>query len=405
MQNDIKGGNTNKKLPTDVYLKRRERVYSYLNDKDIDLAILRDSEPGRNKSVRYLTGHPMDATLIILSERITPNGEGSKTILAPWDINIANKMASADAILSHDIYRKNLKELVEEIKSGEGIPFLSTRKPKRIEISEKFSYPEVSEIVHTEETEIVCKKEGIDSFLETERMIKDQSEIETLKRAAEITNSVIEEIEKLLKGKTRWFYPPKELTEIDLKLFIDKKLRELGGDTIGFETLVASPTRSFSIHTVPAYSSERLITPGLALADFGVEYKGYTSDVTLPIIIEPLTSKQQTILKLVLQSYEEAVTLLRDSLKIEELTDRVDRLFEKEGFKMPHSLGHGIGLDVHEKPLLRKEESVDTLRKGNVITIEPGLYDPKEGGIRIENDFLITEKGYEQLTHSKPIFI
>ncbi len=346
----------------------------------------------------------MDATLIVLSEEVTPKGESGKTILTPWDINIANKMASADAILANDIYRKNLKELIDEIVSGDRIPFLNT-KPKRIEVSASFSYPEVAEISHTRGVEIICKRDGIDSFLKKERMVKDQFEIDTLKKAAEITDSVIQEIEKLLTGKAKWFYPPEELTEIDLKLFIDKKLREFGGDTIGFETLVASPNRSFSIHTVPAYSSEKLLTPGLALVDFGIEYNGYTSDVTIPIITEPLTPKQRTILELVLKAYEEAIAMLHASLKIEKLTNRVDEIFEKEGFKMPHSLGHGIGLDVHEMPLLRKQQEIDTLIKGNIITIEPGLYDSKEGGIRIENDFLITDKGYEQLTHSKPLFI
>ncbi len=391
-----------------IYLARRERVYSYLRENNIDIVILRDSEGRRNKSIRYLTGHPMDATLIILSETLTPTREKGKTVLVPWDINIAKRMAVVDALLPSEIYRKNLEELIEEIESGEKIPFtksIKAKKPKRVEVSGNFSYPEVSRIEQIEGIEIICKEGGIDSFLLNQRMLKDQLEIEILKRAAEITDGVIDRIERLLKGKIKWLSSPKDLTEIDLKLFIDKTLREIGGETTGFETLVASPGRSFSIHTVPAYSSEKLLTPGLALVDFGVEYNGYTSDVTIPIIVEPLTQKQQTILELVLKAYNRAVGMLHDSLKIEELTKEVDKIFEERGFKMPHSLGHGIGLDVHEKPLLREKEKPETLKAGNIITIEPGLYDPKEGGIRIENDFLITATGYEQLTHSKPIFI
>ncbi len=398
--------NVRMKLSENIYLERRRGVYSYLKDNGIDLAILKDSEGKRNKSIRYLTGHPMDATLILISENLTPEGEGGKAILAPWDINIAEKMANADAFLPSKIYRKSLKELLEEIKIQEEIPYLTNpQKLRKIEISGNFTYPEVYNAIQNNRLEIVCTENGIDHLILNKRMIKDHMEIEILKKAAEITDSVIEEIEKLLKGKINWFSTPKDLTETDLKLFIDKKLREFGGDTTGFETLVASPKRSFSIHTVPAYSSEKLLTPGLALVDFGVEYMGYTSDVTVPIVIEPLTKKQRHILELVLKAYNEAVDMLRASLTIEKLTTRVDNIFESEGFKMPHSLGHGIGLDVHERPLLRKGEKVDTLSSGHVITIEPGLYDPNEGGIRIENDFLITENSYQQLTHSHLITV
>ncbi len=87
-----------------------------------------------------------------------------------------------------------------------------------------------------------------------------------------------------------------------------------------------------------------------------------------------------------------------------DLTKSVCSLFEENGFKMPHALGHGIGLDVHESPVLKDLQTTEAiLRPGMVLAIEPGIYSPESGGVRLENDYLITETGFEKLSSSEII--
>ena len=86
-----------------------------------------------------------------------------------------------------------------------------------------------------------------------------------------------------------------------------------------------------------------------------------------------------------------------------ELSGAVNNDLEKNGYVMPHNLGHGIGLYIHEKPFLRAKVDPVKLEKGMVFTIEPGVYDPVLGGVRLENDYLITDNGYEKLTKSQII--
>ena len=165
---------------------------------------------------------------------------------------------------------------------------------------------------------------------------------------------------------------------------------------------MANPERSFGIHAHPAFSAGSLELPGPTIIDFGVRVAGYTSDVTLTLLKSPLKPAQERIAALVEEAYAEAEAILTPGLLNTELARRVDEIFAREGLSMPHSLGHGIGLDVHEGPLLRDRKDIETpLKAGMIVAMEPGLYQAELGGIRKENDYLITETGAEKLTRSE----
>ena len=385
--------------PDSIYRKRRKRVYSYLENNDIDYAILRDNEKSRNRSIMYLTGHPSDSILVLSSSH--------EAILIPWDINLATKHASAERILPLDSFKRDLKRIVEEI-------ILPSDK-KTVELSSLFSFPSVKELEERYKgIQFLCREEGIDNFIGSLRESKDSYERSLLNRACEITNETLRLLEKFLKEGYR---KKSDTTEIDIALFIEHTGRMVGSEGSGFESLVASSTRSHEIHPYPTYSNAPFFTKGLAIIDFGLKYGGYTSDVTLPIAIGPVTAKQRDLFERVTEAYEIAIEKLKGNPEISELADSIDSYFDKSGLSMPHSLGHGIGLDAHELPLISSSRREEALRfkEGSVITIEPGLYDPELGGARLENDFLITfdsessvgaaNINVKQLTFSKPLLL
>jgi Xaa-Pro aminopeptidase len=108
---------------------------------------------------------------------------------------------------------------------------------------------------------------------------------------------------------------------------------------------------------------------------------------------------------LVQQAYDIAFSMLKPGISSSDVATAVDSFFDSKGYFMPHSLGHGIGLAAHEAPTLRTLKTYEMeLAPGMVVTIEPGLYHPEAGGVRLENDFLITESGCEALTHCRILY-
>ena len=136
------------------------------------------------------------------------------------------------------------------------------------------------------------------------------------------------------------------------------------------------------------------------LFDWGALYKGYCSDITRTLMLGKVAPRMKQIYQIVLDAQLAAI----DAIKPGVTTQQVDRIarnyIKKHGFDryFGHGLGHGIGRDIHELPTLRRTEPVDVLRPGMIVTVEPGIYLPGEGGVRIEDDVLVTEHGCEIMT-------
>ena len=244
----------------------------------------------------------------------------------------------------------------------------------------------------------MIRSEGLDAFLRRERSIKDASEIATIQKAAAITNAVIAEVEKALTGPRAG-----GLRELDIAQLVERESLARGAEGLGFETLAAGPSRSWGIHCFPAYSAGPFGGTGLSILDFGVRVDGYTSDVTLTIARGPLSGPQERMIELVEQAYAASVAAVAAGVSPRDPALRADEIFSAAGVRMPHALGHGIGIDAHEGPLLRSsgENPDPALLVGMVFTIEPGLYDPVHGGVRWENDVLITAEGPRVLTQAR----
>lgn len=367
-----------------IYSDRRTKIVEYLQDMELGAAVFIDSEAHREPAIRYFTGHTSDAVLIIM--------EDGKSVLIPWDEILAKKIAHCDKVIPYTKYKN------QDIEAVKAVLGKFSTKNKKVEIPPYIPYPKFLEFIDAlPEWDVRCKNDGVHQFSVKLRTIKDEYEIECTKEAARIGDLIIEKIEQLIRsGEIK--------TEMDVALLIEKELRLHGCERTGFDTLAAGPDRSWAIHAFPGYTNGQWPGNGLSILDFGVVYNGYTSDTTLTVAKGELSEGQEEILELVEHAAAECLRLYKKDVPVKEACELADRIFAKAKRKMPHTLGHGIGLEIHEFPRVSTKMPADvTFRPGMIITLEPGLYDEKLGGVRLENDVLITEEGNEVITHSKII--
>jgi Xaa-Pro dipeptidase len=367
-----------------VYETRRNAVCGRLAESGTAMVMLEDFEGRRDPAVRWLSGQPGDALLFLSASK--------QSLLVPWDINMAIIYADADAKIPYnDFERSPLKALKK------AADFFKLPRGSRIEIPPVTAYPRFLRFVEEmgQYFDILCREDGAAGEIERLRAVKDADEISIYGKAADITNELIDALEKQARrGKLK--------TETDAALFIEAECRRRGCEGTGFGTLAAGPGRSYGIHAFPGYTGEPFAAPGLSILDFGVKYAGYTTDVTLTFAAEPLSKAQEKMLALVEKAYGLALSLAKKGAVARSVARAVDAFFAKAGKAMPHGLGHGIGLEAHEAPFIRGGSGAEwTLEPGMVITLEPGLYDPAAGGCRLENDILITESGPKPLTRSR----
>ncbi|MEN9508582.1 MAG: hypothetical protein RLZZ621_1145 [Gemmatimonadota bacterium] len=226
-------------------------------------------------------------------------------------------------------------------------------------------------------------------LIETLRATKDAGEIDAIRRAVAMAEVALEQTLASLRPG---------ITEQQVAGMLEGHLREVGSEAFPFPTIVASGPRSALPH---ARASERRLAPGdLVLIDFGAVADGYCSDITRTVVLGAAASWQREIYAIVLEANRRASGAVRVGMT-GKAADAVARDYIDEcgfGEAFGHSLGHGIGLDVHEAPRLAR--SIDaSLGPDMVVTIEPGIYRPGLGGVRIEDDVRISAEGGERLTH------
>ena len=228
-------------------------------------------------------------------------------------------------------------------------------------------------------------------LIEKLREVKDESELEIIKQACRIADEAFEHI-------LGYIQPGR--TEIEVANELDFFMRSKGASGVSFDTIVASGVRSAMPHGV---ASEKVIENGdFITLDYGCYYNGYVSDMTRTISLgEPNHDILKEIYQVVLNAHLKVGEAARPGMTGKDL-DAIARDYITScgyGDKFGHSTGHGIGLEIHEQPMISKVSDY-VLVENNVITNEPGIYLPGIGGVRIENDLIITNKGNETITHS-----
>lgn len=221
------------------------------------------------------------------------------------------------------------------------------------------------------------------------RMIKSAEEIKLIKKACEISDQAYERLLKEIKVG---------MSELDIENKLKRIILDLGADGFSFEPIVASGTRSNLPHGI---ASDKIINANdFITLDFGVFYQGYASDMTRTFVMSKAIDDQLIdIYDIVLQAQKLAIKALKPGVRVCDI-DKIARDYisaKGYGDYFTHGLGHSFGLEIHEAPFLNRIDQTK-LQEGMVVTIEPGIYLPGVGGVRIEDDVLITSEGYEILT-------
>lgn len=232
-----------------------------------------------------------------------------------------------------------------------------------------------------------------EKIIEKQRMIKDEEEIEKIQKACEITDNCFEYLKEFIKvGKT----------EKEIAIEIEKYFRLNGADGLSFEPIVASGANSSKPHAVP--TDKKIDLGDVITLDFGCKYKGYCSDMTRTIFVGYIPEAVKEIYDLVLKNQLQTEKELKEGANVKLLTKMVENDFKLNGYDLIHSLGHGVGLDVHEYPYINNRNDF-LLKDKMVVTNEPGIYIPGKFGVRIEDTVLITKSGCINLTKSDKNYI
>lgn len=224
--------------------------------------------------------------------------------------------------------------------------------------------------------------------IEELRAIKTAEELRSIQIAQHLTDQIFYSIKPILR---------QGITEIEVANFIKKKTFDHLNASLAFDPIVAfGKNTSIPHHDA---SLKKLKKGELILVDMGVAYNGYASDMTRMIFTKTPTQKEEKIYNLVLCGQKTAFDALRPGVMAKTLDAKVRRLFKKAGFptQFTHSLGHGVGLEIHEMPSL-SAKSKTVLKPNMVFTLEPGLYFPGEFGMRIEDLVLVTSTSAKTLT-------
>lgn len=305
---------------------------------------------------------------------------------------------SGNFILTHSIYSKSLDGKIP----GFEVMEISRREPSEKIIKKIVKKKNANIGIEEHDLRVyeykMLKKifENLKNFdLKIKRSVKDEQELKLISKACQIGDQVFAEVLKKIKAG---------ISEKKLAYEIDQEIRSLGCEP-SFRTIVAFGKNAAHPHH---QSSDKQLTmnDNLILMDFGVLFENYCSDMTRTVFFGKPTTKQKKMYETVLESQQKATEFIRNQLaegkKIKASdVDKVARnyIISQEFPSIPHSLGHGIGLEVHEHPHL-SPRSKETLGEGMVFSIEPGIYEIGFGGVRIEDLYVMEKNNLKQITNS-----
>ncbi|GAP00477.1 M24 family metallopeptidase [Fructobacillus ficulneus] len=285
----------------------------------------------------------------------------------------------------------------------EGVDLAITRQyyPKAVEIVKEYGIDQLgfeSDLPYAfyEELDDLLPEgvsfDAVPGAVEALRETKDDQEAAALRKATQVSIKAFNALLKEVKVG---------MTEKEVANRLDVLQKEFGAEKPSFETIVASGYRSAMPHGMA--SDKKLEAGDLVTVDFGYYVDGYTSDVTRTFALGEIDPELKKIYEIVKEANEITIEVLKPGVSGSEV-DRVARDFITEhgyGEQYQHSTGHGAGLDIHEGPYLSSRSS-DEIVAGNLLTVEPGIYLAGKGGVRIEDDILVTKDGHENLTADLP---
>ena len=244
----------------------------------------------------------------------------------------------------------------------------------------------------------LIRKYKINNLVETEhiiekqRMIKDEEEISNLQKACEITDNCFNYLLTYIRPG---------MTEKQIADEIDEYYKRRT-DGLAFDTIVASGENSSKPHAVP--TNRKIEENDIITIDMGCKVNGYCSDMTRTIFVGTIPEEMKKVYDLVLKNQVQTIEQMKDGASTRLLTKMVENDFKLNGYDLIHSLGHGVGLDIHEAPYLSYRSDAQ-LKENMIVTDEPGIYISGKFGVRIEDTVQITKFGCISLTKSEKTYI
>lgn len=229
---------------------------------------------------------------------------------------------------------------------------------------------------------------GTDKIIDTFRAVKNEAEIENICKAQRIAEAAFDHILSFIKVG---------VTEKEVALELDHYMLSHGADGLSFETIAISGANTSKPHGIP--TDKKIEHGDFVTMDYGAVVNGYHSDMTRTVAVGAASDEQKKIYKIVFEAQLAVLRVLKNGVKCSDADKAARDVITEAGYGeyFRHSTGHGVGIEIHEKPFV-SPKSTATLRSGNVVTDEPGIYIPGKFGVRIEDMALITENGCKNLT-------
>lgn len=347
---------------------RRKRLRQVLRQKQIASALITDAT-----NVTWLTGFTGDSTWLLV--------QSDHEILisdSRYEIQIEEECPE----LTREIRtsRIQLPEFAAEV--------LRKARPRQLALEAhrltKASYDQLAAALS--ETTVV----GVTDLVEPLRSIKDRYEIATIEESIRIAERAFAVIRNQLVP---------DQTELQIAHNLEHQIRQFGGSRCAFDPIVGVGPRGALPHGQP--SSMKVREAPFLLIDWGARYNGYCSDLTRILVTGKITSKLQKVHDVVLRAQKGAIDRIRPGVELAVVDRAARKIIEDAGFgkRFGHGLGHAFGLQIHESPFI-SPSAKGTLEAGMVVTVEPGVYLPDWGGVRIEDDVLVTSDGHQVLTRA-----
>jgi Xaa-Pro dipeptidase len=358
-----------------IYQVRLKALIEYLKKQEVELAIV--SSP---KNVFYYTGfhsEPYERFLALVIDM----HNGTQYLFVPaLDQEEAEKSSYVKRIIPISDELSPYQMLKDTV--GEGIKFIGLE-TKNVSLyqQEQLNYYFLGFIY-----------KNIGEFITGQRMRKSADEITKVKHSINLIEKVlIEGIKKFREG----------MTELELAAEFEYQMRKLGADGPAFPTTVLSGAKSSLPHGSPDH--KKIITGDFLLIDMGVTTDGYCSDITRTFVIGEATAEQRKIYEIVRGATKAGINAAKAGVRIGNLDIAARYVIQDAGYGQyfNNRVGHGLGIDVHEEPSIHGKNDM-TLKPGFLFTIEPGIYIPGFGGVRIEENVYIEEGGEAKVLTSYP---
>lgn len=320
-------------------------------------------------NVRYLTGLSEEGFLIIAPK------ENIFVTDSRYIESVNRNLTISDEIVAYDSRDLSKYDYESIFSTNDNVGF-----------EEKYvTYEQYKNYLQTYQVNLI-ETEGL---IENARVIKDKEEIENITKACEITDKAFEYIIRNIK---------EGMTEKEVAFEIEKFMIQNGADGLAFDSIVAFAENTSMPHAVP--TDKRIRRGDIIQFDIGCKYKGYCSDFSRVVFVEEVNEEYKQAYEFVLEQQQKLRTQLKDGVNIKTVIKDRETDYNLKNYRVLHAFGHGVGIDIHEKPVLRSKQDY-ILKENTIIAIEPGIYKEGKFGIRVEDTFLVEKNGCKSLTTSK----